>query len=77
MLFREFSKDAVSIVVEQFVRQPGSAVMGVPWYKGTALANKPYHLLACIKKDKKTQHGPFLFSYIVAALWDMGGVLGI
>ena len=32
---------------------------------------------AFIKKDKKTQHAPFVFSYIVAAFWDMGEFLEV
>ena len=30
-----------------------------------------------IKKDHKIQHAPFLFSYILAAFWDMGEILGV
>ena len=40
VLFREFDKSAAPELVEQFGRGPGLAVMGVPWYNGTAFQGK-------------------------------------
>ena len=51
--------------------------MGVPWYNGTAFQDKQWRLSAFIKKDHKIQHAPFLFSYILAAFWDMGEIFGV
>ena len=63
--------------MEQFGRAPKFAVMGVPWYNGTAFQEKQWRPSAFIKKDHKIQHAPFLFSYILAAFWDMGEILGV
>ena len=51
--------------------------MGVPWYNGTTFQEKQWRLSAFIKKDHKIQHAPFLLSYILAAFWDMGEILGV
>ena len=51
--------------------------MGVPWYNGTAFQEKQWRLSAFIKRDHKSQHAPFLFSYILAGFWDMGEILGV
>ena len=75
-LFRELSKEVASSLVEQFGRFSRFAVMGVPWYNCNAFDGKPWRLSAFIK-DKKNQHAPVLFSYILAAFWDMGELLGV
>ena len=36
-----------------------------------------YQLSAFVRKEKKANHAPFLFSYILAAFWEMGEVLGV
>ena len=75
--FHELSKDSLFLLVEYFCSQPRFAVIGVPWYIGTSLATKAYRLSAFIKKDKQTQHAPFLFSYGLGALRDIGELLGV
>ena len=51
--------------------------MGVPWYNGKAGDGKPWRLSALIKMDKKNQHTPNMFSYILATFWDVGELLGV
>ena len=77
VLFREFDKLAAAELVEQFGRALRFAVMGVPSYNGTAFQGKQWRPSAFIKKDHKIQHASFLFSYILAAFWDMGEILGV
>ena len=77
VLFREYDKSAAAKLLEQVSRALRFAVVGVPWYNGTAFQEKQWRLLAFIKKDHKIQHAPFLFSYILAAFWNMGEILGV
>ena len=51
VLFREFDKSAAAELVEQFGCAPRFAVMGVPWYNGTAFQENQWRLSAFIKKD--------------------------
>ena len=77
ILFCELELPAAKRLVEELGRLPRFVVMGVPWYKGAAIDTKPFKLSAFICKTHKQQHAPFLFSYLLAALWEMGEILGV
>ena len=52
-------------------------MMGVPQYNGNAFDGNLWRLHGFIKNDKKNLDAPFLFSYILAAFFDMGELLGV
>ena len=39
------------------------------------MQGKPYQLPVFVRREKKIDHAPFLFSYVLAAFWDMGVAL--
>lgn len=57
-------------LVEELGRKPRFAVMPVPWVRGDALERKPHQLNAFIDKSVKNAHAPYLFSYLLAAIWE-------
>ena len=77
ILFKELDLSRAKSLVTQLGRRPRFAIMPVPWYKGSAMQGKPYQLSAFVRREKKTDHSPFLFSYELAAFSDMGEVLGV
>ena len=77
IVFKELDLTRAKSLVTQSARRPRFAVMPVPWYKGSAMQGKPYQLSAFVRTEKKMDHAPFLFSYVLAAFWDMGEVLGV
>ena len=77
ILFKELDLAQAKSLVTQLGRKPRFAIMPVPWYKGSAMQGKPYQLSAFVRREKKVDHAPFLFSYVLAAFWDMGEVLGV
>ena len=77
ILFKELDLTRAKSLVTQLWQKPRFAVMPTPWYKGSAMQGKPYQLSAFVRREKKIEHTPFLFSYVLAAFWDMGEVLGV
>ena len=77
ILFKELDLTRVKSLDTQLGRRPRFAVMPVLWYKGSAMKGKPYQLSAFLRREEKIDHAPFLFSYVLAAFWDMGEVLGV
>ena len=77
ILFKELDLTRTKSLVTQLGRRPRFAIMPVPWYKGSAMQGKLYQRSAFVRREKKTDHAPFLFSYVLAAFWDMGEILGV
>ena len=76
ILFKELHLTRAKSLVTQLGRRPRVAIMPAPWYKGSAMQGKSYQLFAFVRREKKIDHAPFLFSYVLAAFWDIGEVLG-
>ena len=77
LLFKELTLEECKSVVERLGRQPRFAIMPIPWYRGDAVDDKPVRLEAWIRREHSMKHGPFLFAYVLAILWDMGEIPGV
>lgn len=63
-------KDQAVRVVEDLGRKPRFALMPIPWARGDAIDTKPHQLNAFVDRTVKNLHAPYLFSYLLAAIWD-------
>ena len=77
ILFKKLDLVQAKSLVTHLGRKPRFAIMLVPWYKGSAMQGKLYQLSTFVCREKKVDHAPFLFSYVLAPLWDTGEVLGV
>ena len=76
-MFKEFDLATARGLVTQIGRPPRFGIMPVSWCKGSAFTRKMWQPPAFVRKEKMVHHIAFLFSYVPAAFWDMGEILGV
>ena len=63
-------------MVEEFGRYPRFALLPLKWYTGEHVNKAEYRVEVTMAKDFHTKHLKYFFSYVMAAFWDLGDLLG-
>ena len=63
-------------LVEEFGRYPRFALLPLKWYTGEQVNKAEYRVEVTMAKDFHTKHMKYFFSYVFAAFWDLGDLLG-
>ena len=75
-LYYETDLGTARRLVEEFGRYPRFALLPLKWYTGEQVNKAEYRVEVTMAKDFHTRHLKYFFSYVMAAFWDLGDLLG-
>ena len=75
-LYLETDLGTARRLVEEFGGYPRFALLPLKWYTGEQVNKSEYRVEVTMAKDFQTKHLKYFFSYVMAAFWDLGDLLG-